>query len=238
MKIADILHNPQWEIREESKLTTAVYNGHTVIIKKPAEKTAAQKERAFVSFLNTHHFNTYHIRNNNFEDADEYIIYDYIEGIDGFHAKRNTAYFYAVGKQIGLLHRLLQMYAEAGHKHTSFIHGDLHSGNIIVHDGCIFIIDFSSIIEDWRGIDLLNIEYEAVYEKNASEKRAAFINGYCEQLPIAYPDKDYVIQKIRENDKNEYERLEKRGWTGSDYQKHLKRCVETRQPTFVPLWLH
>ncbi|MGP1454492.1 MAG: phosphotransferase [Treponema sp.] len=237
MKITHLFDNKLLERREESEFITVLHQNNKIVIKKPVDEKAAKAELEIVSFLNKHNFNTYHIINNEFEDADGYIIYKHINGVDGFYTQRNSNYFYSVGKHIGILHTLLQDYAKSKNKKTSYIHGDLHSGNIIVDNEKIYIIDFSSVVEDWQCNDLLNIEYEAFFEKDSEEKRKAFVTGYCEQLKISYPNKEYVLQKIMENDFNEYKRWEKRGWKNSEYHTHLKGCVETHQPTFIPIWL-
>lgn len=237
MKIAHLFGNNILERREESEFSTVLYQNNKIVVKKLVDEKAARDELEIVSFLNNHNFNTYQIMNSEFEDAEGYIIYKYINGVDGFHAHRDSNYFYSVGKQIGMLHILMQDYAKSKNKKVSYIHGDLHSGNVIVDNGKIYIIDFSSVVEDWQCNDLLNIEYEALYEKDSKEKRKAFVTGYGEQLKISYPDKEYVLQKIMENDLNEYNRWEKRDWKDSEYHTHLKVCVEAHQPTFIPTWL-
>ena len=112
MKITHLFDNKLLERREESEFITVLHQNNKIVIKKPVDEKAAKAELEIVSFLNKHNFNTYHIINNEFEDADGYIIYKHINGVDGFYTQRNSNYFYSVGKHIGILHTLLQDYAK------------------------------------------------------------------------------------------------------------------------------
>jgi len=237
MTLLELITNASSEKREESEIIKTTYKDKQTIIKKPNDFASALKEVEIVGFLNNKGFNTYRIINNEIVDSDGYVIYEYIDGIDGFSYLRDSTYFYNAGKIIGLMHSYLNEYSLIKNENITYIHGDLHSGNIIVNKNNFYIIDFSTIRKDWQFIDLLNIEYELCYEEDCELKRSKFIEGYLQYSEIKYPNKAYVINNIMESDLDEYNRWEKRGWKISKYHNHLKYSVKNKQPTFIPIWL-
>jgi len=188
-------------------------------------------------YLLENNFPTYKLINEYFENTNKYLIYEFIEGNDGFHSKRNIDYFYEIGVLIGEMHFLLKIYSKKQLKEEKeIIHNDLHSGNIIESGTKKYIIDFNEIEFNYFFHDLLNIGYEIHFEKESQIKEDAFIDGYTSKMKINYPNKNAVVEEIIKSDKEEYERLIRRKSLDNNYFIQLKKAVVNKKPTFIPKW--
>ena len=237
MEVDKILINSEKYEKDETIYYKAKWNEQIIIVKYFKNMKLDKIFFDMNNYLLEKDFPAYKILNSLFKNTNNYIIYEYLEGNDGFHVERNIEYFYDVGVLIGELHLLFKKYAKEKLKEEKeIIHNDLHSGNIIDSGFKKYIIDFNSLCFGYFFKDLLNIEYEIQFEKEKEIKEKAFIDGYSSKIKINYSNRTVVVESIINADKYEYERQIKRGDINSKYFNNLKKAVLQKRPTFIPMW--
>ena len=194
-------------------------------------------EIEIVSYLNSKKFPTYKIIDYGEFNGNSYLLQSYIDGINGFNAERNEDYFYSAGKLVALYHKIIQEKLLLGvDSSNGMCHGDLHSGNIIITSEQFYILDFSSIHNDFFFTDLLNFEFEISHFENSINLSDSLISGYKSVNKLFIPGKQIVIEKILESDKNDLENQKRRGNDYTGYYSKLESISARNEPSFIPPW--
>ena len=82
-------------------------------------------------------------------------------------------------------------------------HGDMHGGNLHLHDGIVTHFDFEECAFGYRLYDVATFKWDLGSDEDAEKKWSAFIDGYMSVRPIAEPaysliDTFIVIRELSE----------------------------------------
>lgn len=126
-------------------------------------------------------------------------------------------------------------------KNFGLIHSDIHTGNILIFDNNIFLIDFDNLRCGWYISDILNILYEIYMynKKSAPQLEQELWKGYLEYKKIDRASMKVAKWLIMESDIWELVMIRKRGKYKEIESKRynlLTHCVNRFIPSFEPVW--
>ncbi len=240
-KIVKIIKNGKIIHKDINTVYLSTYQKRPVILKlipyTNFDELTFINEIDTVNYLCSKSFPTYKVIDHGEYDGNFYLLQSFIDGINGFNAEKEKNYFYSVGKLVALYHKLIQEKLLLNvDSSNGLCHGDLHSGNIIINTNQYYILDFSSIHNNFFFVDLLNFEFELSRFKNSINFSKSLISGYKSVNELFIPSKQIVIEKILESDKSDLDNQRRRGNDHTDYFLKLESSCSKNEPSFVPPW--
>lgn len=75
---------------------------------------------------------------------------------------------------------------------TGFCHGDLHGGNLHLHEGKVTHFDFEECAFGYRAYDLATFKWDICMGERRAKRWPAFVEGYESIRPITEPDRSLI----------------------------------------------